>query len=167
MKIINFIKIDIITLNIIVYIWAMINFNSYIHYVETNLQVPQSLYFNRLNFILGLNIYFSQISLFTILLNLKREIEYSFYYYLNFILSTMVGVFNYVSYIKCDNECRVLLETHKSNILMEYISLFQLFISLSYVALFFFVNKKDNTVEYTSLPSENLPQTRNRRMAHL
>ena len=163
--ILNFLKINIISLNLLVIIWCNLCFNSYRLELEESYQVPNSLYFNRSFFLMVLNSYINTISLITIVLNMGRETEYKLYYLINLIFSCSIGIIDYLEYDNCDDRCQDLLGRHnlyEANTLIRYLSLFQLLITVDYICLgvFFSLNKiTENPLQLNSLYAEQLTPT--------
>ena len=141
MKIIkNILKFNIITFNFIILCWGVTSFNSYRELIFNYLMVPQNILVNKLFFLTLLSSYISSNSIFTFVLEFGRNINNYYYHILNFILTIVSMIINFKEYSSCENDCMGYLVDNKYNNFAkcsEYLPIFQLFICLCYIFLFF------------------------------
>ena len=163
--ILNFLKFNIVVLNLIVIIWTNLCFNSYRLEIENTFQVPDNLQYNRTFFLMILNCFISALSMLTVIFNMGREVEYKLYYGINFIAVTSLGIYDYIEYDNCDHTCRDLLGRHNlydADTLARYLSLFYLIMTIDYICLglFYLLNRiTENPIQLNSLYAEQLTQT--------
>ena len=163
MPLVNSIKVSILLFNFLVFIWGTLCFNSYRLMIESHLSIPANLYFNRLLFLIDLNVFINSISIVTIIFNFDRN-DRNMFYIANLILAGFLSPIDYVTNDSCGNDCRTLLESNElyyASDLVEYLSLFQLLIVLQYAILTYYNYTRKRTHDYqnidiqTDLNSEN------------
>jgi len=163
--ILNFLKINIISFNLLIIIWTNLCFNVYRLELEDSFQTPTNLYYNRWFFLMILNCYISTLSFLTVVFNMGREKEYKMYYVINLISSVTIGVIDYIEYENCDTRCRDLLGRHNlydADILAKYLSLFNLFLTIEYLSLglfYYLYRTLEVPIQFNSLYAEQITQT--------
>ena len=163
--ILNFLKFNIISFNLLIIIWTNLCFNVYRLELEETFQTPTNLYYNRWFFLMILNCYISSLSFLTVVFNMGREEEYKKYYIINLISSVTIGVIDYIEYENCDTRCRDLLgrnNLYDADILAKYLSLFNLFLTIEYLSLglfYYLYRSLEEPIQFNSLYAEQITQT--------
>lgn len=154
----NLLNLSILTINSLVIVWGIINFDSYRISIEQTLDVSQNKYFNRQLLCLPLFILFNFGSFVNCITEIGREKKYNLFLILNFIFFSLLGILSLLIYNQCNNECKKYLENYKlkkAKFLFKYNPYIHFLLSFEYLIFLLLNTKKKRNDNKTNLILNN------------